>query len=135
MSTTTFGVGTDFGINGNYNYCSWVWTEKQGFSKFGKYTGNGSTNRGLIYTGFKPAFVWLKQSNSSGNGWFMFDSARNPFNKSTNGYIRSDESGAEATSSKILDFTLMDLKLFMLIVLPMAVVVAMFIWHLHIIHL
>ena len=47
MSTTTFGVGTDFGINGNYNYCSWVWTEKQGFSKFGKYTGNGSTNRGL----------------------------------------------------------------------------------------
>ena len=34
----------------------------------------------------------------------MFDSARNPFNKSTNGYIRSDESGAEATSSKILDF-------------------------------
>ena len=26
---TTFGVGTDFGVNGNYNYCSWVWTENK----------------------------------------------------------------------------------------------------------
>ena len=104
MSTTTFGVGTDFSINGNYNYCSWVWTEKQGFSKFGNYIGNGSTNGPFMYTGFKPAFVWLKQSDSSGNGWFMFDIERNPFNSSTNKYIRSDESGAEGGASKILDF-------------------------------
>ena len=104
MSTTTFGVGTDFGVNGGYNYCSWVWTEKQGFSKFGKYIGSGNVDGPFVNTGFKPAFVWLKQSDSSGNGWFMFDSARNPFNKSTNGYIRSDENGAEATTSKILDF-------------------------------
>ena len=44
VTSTTFGVGTDFSVNGNYNYISYCFAEKQGFSKFGKYVGNGNAN-------------------------------------------------------------------------------------------
>ena len=103
VTSTTFGVGTDFSVNGAYNYISYVFAEKQGYSKFGKYAGNGSTDGPFIYTGFKPAFILLKQSSNSGNGWFVFDSKRDPDNGSTEKYLRVDESGAEGTASKILD--------------------------------
>ena len=103
VTSTTFGVGTDFSVNGAYNYISYVFAEKQGYSKLGKYKGNGSTDGPFIYTGFKPAFILLKQSSNSGNGWFMFDSKRDPDNRSTNKYLRADETGYEGTTGKILD--------------------------------
>jgi hypothetical protein len=45
-------------------YC---FAEKKGFSKFGSYTGNGSSDGPFVYTGFKPAFVMTKCSSTSGN--------------------------------------------------------------------
>jgi len=57
-------------------YC---FTEKKGYSKFGGYTGNADTNFGpFIYTGFRPAFVIIK--NTSGNNWGMLDNKRDPHN-------------------------------------------------------
>jgi hypothetical protein len=46
-------------------YC---FAEKKGFSKFGSYTGNGSTDGTFVYTGFKPAFVMIKNT-TVGDGW------------------------------------------------------------------
>ena len=103
VSNTTFGVGTDFSVNGGYNYITYAFKNVQGYSKFGKYIGNGSTDGPFNYTGFKPAFIMLKQSSNSGNGWFAFDSKRDSDNRSTNKYLRVDESGAEGTTGKILD--------------------------------
>jgi hypothetical protein len=57
VTSTTFGVGTDFSVNGNFNYISYCFAEKQGYSKFGKYVGNGSADGPFVYTGFKPAFL------------------------------------------------------------------------------
>ena len=57
VTSTTFGVGTDFSVNGNYNYISYCFAEKQGYSKFGKYVGNGNANGPNVYTGFKPAML------------------------------------------------------------------------------
>ena len=57
VTSTTFGVGTDFSVNGNYSYVSYCFAEKQGYSKFGSYVGNGNANGAFVYTGFKPAFV------------------------------------------------------------------------------
>lgn len=90
----------DNNTNTQVAYC---FASKQGFSKFGKYRGTGNANGACIYTGFKPAFVLLKQTSGSGNGWFILDTARNPINRSTNNYLRADESGAEGTTTKILD--------------------------------
>ena len=47
----------------------------QGYSKFGKYVGNGNANGPFVYTGFKPAFIMVKKSSSTG-AWIINDSKR-----------------------------------------------------------
>jgi hypothetical protein len=72
FSSTTFGLGSgSYSHNtNNYTYVAYCFAEKQGFSKFGTYVGNGSTDGAFIYTGFKPALVIVKARNSNKN-WDM----------------------------------------------------------------
>jgi hypothetical protein len=100
-SVIHIGAGQQTNQNTNNMVC-YAFAQKQGYSKFGKYIGNSLTNGAFVYTGFKPAFIMLKQSSNSGNGWFIIDSTRDPDNKTTSQYLRGDESGAEG-SAKILD--------------------------------
>ena len=79
VSSTTFGVGTDFSVNGAYNYVTYCFTDIQGFSQSGKYIGNASTDGPFIYTGFKPAWVIIK-ANSNYKYWNIFDNKRNTLN-------------------------------------------------------
>ena len=65
-------------INGD-TYVFWAWTEKQGYSKFGKYVGNANADGPFVYTGFKPAFVMLKNRGAT-ESWVMFDNKRSPYN-------------------------------------------------------
>ena len=70
-------------INGD-EYIFWAWTEKQGYSKFGKYVGYGDGSAGpFVYTGFKPAFVMIKVIDAV-ESWVMFDNKRKPFNRDDN---------------------------------------------------
>jgi len=57
-------------------YC---FAEVKGYSKFGSYTGNGSADGTFVYTGFKPAFVIRKRTDSTAD-WRMDDSKRDGFN-------------------------------------------------------
>ena len=43
------------------DYLAYAWTSIQGYSKFGSYEGNGNANGPFIHTGFKPAFVMIKE--------------------------------------------------------------------------
>ena len=54
----------------------YFFAEKQGYSKFGSYTGNGNADGSFIYTGFKPAFVLIKYSTSTSGWWQMQDNKR-----------------------------------------------------------
>ena len=83
VTSTTFGVGTDFSVNGNYNYISYCFAEKQGYSKFGKYVGNGNNSGPYIHLGFRPAFIMTKKSDGT-SGWFMQDIKRGIKNQDTN---------------------------------------------------
>jgi hypothetical protein len=69
-------------VNENSNtYVAYCFAEKQGYSKFGKYVGNGSnTNGTFIYTGFRPAFIIAKRTDEAAHNWFMWDTKRSPFN-------------------------------------------------------
>ena len=58
------------------NYC---FAEVAGFSKFGSYTGNGSTNGPTITTDFEPAFVMIKSTSAAGS-WIMHDNKRGNYN-------------------------------------------------------
>jgi len=84
-SSTVFGVIGDNGGAGYANNVSgndmiaYCFAEKQGYSKFGSYIGNGSTNGPFVYTGFKPAFIMRKRTDGSG-GWDILDYKRDPTN-------------------------------------------------------
>ena len=104
-TSSVFSVGTDSETNSSGNsYITYLWSEKQGFSKFGSYIGNGVVDDGpFIYTGFRPAFVLCKRTDSTSSGaWVLWDNKRNPFNASEN-YLVVDTSGAEGSSGTSID--------------------------------
>jgi hypothetical protein len=61
------------------NYISYAFHSVDGHSKFGSYTGNGSTDGTFVHTGFRPAYVMVKAS-SIVDTWIIMDDARSPFN-------------------------------------------------------
>jgi len=98
-SSTTFTVGNYSQINGSSNtFVSYCFAEKKGFSKFGSYTGNGSTDGTFVYTGFKPAFVMFKRTDTTSD-WNIYDTARAP-NNVNNKVLQSNLSNAESTPSE-----------------------------------
>jgi len=73
---------SNFGWDVGDNIIAYCFAEKKGFSKFGKYTANGSTDGPFVYTGFKPAFVIFKSYNLNSNiNWTIFDNKRNTYNE------------------------------------------------------
>ncbi len=109
-TSSTFLVGSDNTTNANGdNYIAYCFAEKKGYSKFGSYTGNGSTDGTFIYTGFKPAFVMGKASSRVEN-WYMFDNKRDNFNPCEQ-LLKADENSAEFSGSDIIDFTSQGFKL------------------------
>ncbi len=72
-NSTHFTVDTSSGVNGNTDeHIAYLFAEKEGFSKIGSYTGNGNANGPFIYTGFKPAYVMIKNINLARN-WVIAD--------------------------------------------------------------
>jgi hypothetical protein len=100
-TSSVISVGTDDTTNRNtFTYVAYCFAEIAGFSKFGSYTGNGSADGPLVYTGFKPAFLMIKRTDSTGE-WWMYDNKREPFNVMDTFLIAngsSAEIGPDATS-------------------------------------
>ena len=86
LNSTTFGFTTNNtlqAVNGTgQNYIAYCFSEVEGYSKFGNYAGNSSTDGVFVYTGFRPAFVMCK--NTQGGSWFMHDTTRMPYNPAPN---------------------------------------------------
>ena len=102
-TSTLFTVGSSNQVNDDYTYVAYVFAEIQGFSKFGSYTGNGNADGPFAYTGFKPAWLLIKES-SGVEDWRLYDNKRSPFNVMDDQLFPND-SAAEATSSSYyLDF-------------------------------
>jgi len=98
-TSTVFSPGDSGDTNGNGStYIAYSFAEIKGFSKFGSYTGNGSTDGTFVYTGFKPAFVIIKQTSSAGEGWEMADDVRSTYNVIST-FLRANSSGAESTNT------------------------------------
>ena len=74
-TSTIMGLGTANATNASGDMIGYAFAEKQGFSKFGSYTGNGNADGTFVYTGFKPAMVILKSSTSSAD-WELADNKR-----------------------------------------------------------
>jgi hypothetical protein len=101
-STLMYLLGSGYSVNNSGNtYVAYCFAEVEGFSKFGSYTGNGSTDGVFVYTGFRPAFVLYKDTNAT-NNWEMIDATRNPHNVA-NGRLFPSASSAESTSENTMD--------------------------------
>jgi len=83
--TTSNPTSSVFGIKHNYThystdtYVAYCFAEVEGYSKFGSFTGNGDADGPFVYTGFRPAFVIVKNSTGT-ESWGMGDSTRSPIN-------------------------------------------------------
>ena len=83
-TSSVFSLGASSPVNGSgNNIIAYCFAEKKGFSKFGSYVGNGANDGTFVYTGFKPAFVMVKRTNSTGN-WHMADNKRLGYNPDQN---------------------------------------------------
>ena len=96
-----------FNIKTGYFPSGWIgvaycWAEIAGFSKFGSYTGNGSADGPMIFTGFSPKY-WLVKRTDSADDWFVFDSAREPYN-TIDLRLCPNGSFAEASTTTGFDF-------------------------------
>jgi len=80
-TSSVFSVGVaDNGNASGATYIGYFFAEKKGFSKFGSYTGNGSTDGTFVYLGFRPAWILVKRTDTSGWNWNIWDSKRLGYN-------------------------------------------------------
>ena len=100
VSNTTFGTGNDSGINTNGNsriaYC---FTPVSGYSSFGIYTANGSSNGPFVHTGF--AVAWLMTKRTNGTGPWEIHNYRTPGYNPQDERIIADSNGAEASGNDV----------------------------------
>ena len=105
-TSTVINTGASWtGGNPAIFYC---FHEVEGFSKFGKYTGNGSTNGPFVWCGFRAAYVLVKRSNSTSQ-WSIFDNQREGYNVD-NDVLVANTTAAETTTD-YLDITSNGFKL------------------------
>ena len=99
-TSSVFTVGTGSVVNRDSStYVYYLWSEKQGYSKFGKYTGNGNADGPFVYTGFRPALVIIKNTAASQN-WTMNDNKRLGYNPDNN-ILFPNTTGADHTGDNI----------------------------------
>jgi hypothetical protein len=98
-TSSVFSVGTANDTNENTDsFIAYLFAEKQGFSKFGSYTGNGNADGTFVYTGFRPAWLMIKGSSNAGDDWILFDTKRDTFNVA-NKQLGANNSAAENTGA------------------------------------
>jgi hypothetical protein len=99
-TSSVVSIGTNSGINpSSSDMIMYCFAEKQGYSKFGSYTGNGNADGTFVYTGFKSAMVIYKKTSGTEN-WFIHDNKRQGFNPE-NELLFPDLNNAEGTVNRI----------------------------------
>jgi hypothetical protein len=110
-TSSVFSLGTGPNLNAsaatNVAYC---WTPIAGFSQFGSYTGNGSTDGPFIYTGFRPKYVMIKRYDAGTQSWVVMDSSRNTYNQ-VNLSVEPNTTSAETSIYAYEDFLSNGVKL------------------------
>ena len=104
-TSSVFTLGGGNGTNKNTDsLIAYLWSEKQGFSKFGKHSGNGNADGVFVYTGFKPAMIICKRYDSTGS-WTIHDNKRNAYNglgATLYPHLNNGEDSGEARSMDFL---------------------------------
>tara|TARA_E500000305_G_scaffold205_1_gene155 strand:+ start:1056 stop:3605 length:2550 start_codon:yes stop_codon:yes gene_type:complete len=109
-TSTVFSVGTRKHANSNGGMVAYCFADVEGYSKFGGFVGNGSTDGTFIYTGFRPAWFMFKRTDASAT-WFIYDNKRDPDNRVAQALF-AETSGAESEQTGgFVDFVSNGVKL------------------------
>jgi hypothetical protein len=99
-TSTLFSIGTATGVNGNTNpIIAYCFADVKGYSKFGSFVGNGSTDGTYVHLGFRPAFVMIKGTQNLASAtpdWRIRNNKTNTYNPITT-TLYANSSGAEVT--------------------------------------
>lgn len=97
-NSTVITLGNQAMTNTNgTTYVAYCFAPISGYSAFGSYTGNGSTDGPFVYCGFRPRWLIIKRSDGV-DSWVIEDSSRDTYNVNTK-YLLADSSVAEGTAS------------------------------------
>ena len=96
-TSSVFTIGSDNTWN-SPSIVFYCFADVKGYSKFGSYTGNGSTDGTFVYTGFKPAWVLIKNSGRASTSWTLYDNKRPGYNE-VGLSIRASQTHTESTAS------------------------------------
>jgi hypothetical protein len=100
-TSSVFSVGGGGRTNGSSDaMIAYCFAEISGYSSFGSYTGNGSTNGPFVYTGFSPKYILYKRTSGGTGNWDILDTERDPINVS-DAVLAADKTTAETTYSTI----------------------------------
>ena len=89
-------TSTTLPVDDNTNqYVSYCWHEVPGYSKFGSYIGNGSSEGVFVHLGFRADFIMIKSSSLETN-WNIVTADIDGYNVVTK-YLDANTSSAEGT--------------------------------------
>ena len=101
-TSSVFTLGSaNRGNEDTKSFIAYCFAEKQGYSKFGSYVGNSSTDGTFVYTGFSPSFLMIKCTSGT-EEWWTWDNKRNTYNVVNKALHANDGDGVEDSDS--LDF-------------------------------
>ena len=104
-TSTVFSVGTAGAVNASAeNFVAYLWSEVAGFSKFGSYTGNNSTDGPFVHCGFAPKWIMMKSSTNATTPWQIFDSVRETGNTIEQTLIANGSNAEPYDTASPVDF-------------------------------
>jgi len=101
-TSTVFSLGANGGVNASgVNFVAYCFAPIAGYSAFGSYTGNGSSDGPFVFTGFRPRYFILKNITSA-QSWSVQDTSRSPYNVAS-AVLLPNSSSAELTGTDFID--------------------------------
>jgi len=97
-TSTVFYTQNSYTNTNSANLVAYLFSEVAGFSRFGSYTGNGSADGPFVFCGFRPRWVMIKRTDTSGFSWCLHDTARDPENPNDL-LLYAEASSAEAAAN------------------------------------
>jgi hypothetical protein len=101
---TVVSIGTsDIVSSADTSFIMYCFAPVAGYSAFGSYTGNGSTNGPFVYLGFRPRWILFKSTNGTNKSWWIADTARDTYNIVGN-LLAPNSADAEVTGNSFVDY-------------------------------
>jgi hypothetical protein len=110
-TSSVFSIGNNTDVNAtSATFVAYCFAPVEGYSAFGSYTGNSSSDGTFIYTGFRPAFVLIKTTNTA-SSWYVYDSGRETYNAADTALFPNLNNAESTNTAAAVDFVSNGFKL------------------------